>query len=352
MWLAVSRILKKFGGGESFSMSATLREDIHAAYENRTRKDALIPLCTSPRVFGMLGLEQADIVTEARTIRKLYGKGLSEDEIVQAVEQFDDALAIIKDSDNSVILFPGMLAKNQSGELSDVQSAIHLQRTNDGEHYMASLYALDNYQKIEAQLKQGHLIYSKYTKEDLEANNGALGQKTGVSPTLVRLLTSQGLPKGEVTTKDDLVKAINSEIPNLSQNDAWKDSFSMRSKEVKNEMKEIADAAKKNGTYLKAPNGESTKLTPELWTLVRTQAFKAWFGDWEKVATFNAGIEKLEKMKPVSSITGQEFAQTGMNDLVQRVVDYWAQHGNVAHSPMLGAVNWIKPLRVRLLHTV
>ena len=89
---------------------------------------------------------------------------------------------------------------------------------------------------------------------------------------------------------------------------------------------------------MKAPNGADTKLTEWQWKMVRTRAFKAWFGDWEKEATFNAGIEKLEKMKPVSSITGQEFAQTDKNDLVQRVVDYWAQHGNVAHNPMLGDV--------------
>jgi len=31
-----------------------------------------------------------------------------------------------------------------------------------------------------------------------------------------------------------------------------------------------------------APNGKPSKLTHEQWHLVRTPAFKAWFGDWEK----------------------------------------------------------------------
>ena len=114
-------------------------------------------------------------------------------------------------------------------------------------------------------------------------------------------------------------------------------SFSVVSA-VEKEMEGILKEAKANGTYLKAPNGADTKLTPHLWALVRTRAFKEWFGDWEKVATFNSGMEKLEKMKPVGSITGNEFAPTGKNDLVQRVVDYWAQYGNVAHNPMLGDV--------------
>ena len=36
------------------------------------------------------------------------------------------------------------------------------------------------------------------------------------------------------------------------------------------------------GSILLAPNGQPSSLTPELWHLVRTPEFKAWFGDWEK----------------------------------------------------------------------
>ena len=32
---------------------------------------------------------------------------------------------------------------------------------------------------------------------------------------------------------------------------------------------------------LLAPNGKPSNLTPEQYKLVRTPAFKAWFGDWE-----------------------------------------------------------------------
>jgi hypothetical protein len=43
----------------------------------------------------------------------------------------------------------------------------------------------------------------------------------------------------------------------------------------------IIDKAKADGTYLKAPNGQPTKLTEDQWTTVRTPEFKNWFGDWE-----------------------------------------------------------------------
>lgn len=36
-----------------------------------------------------------------------------------------------------------------------------------------------------------------------------------------------------------------------------------------------------NGTFMKAPNGENSKLTESQWLQVRTKAFKDWFGDWE-----------------------------------------------------------------------
>lgn len=51
--------------------------------------------------------------------------------------------------------------------------------------------------------------------------------------------------------------------------------------ETRQEMEQIEAIARVNGTYLKAPNGADTKLNPEQWAMVRTKAFKSWFGDWE-----------------------------------------------------------------------
>lgn len=47
------------------------------------------------------------------------------------------------------------------------------------------------------------------------------------------------------------------------------------------EEQQIIAEAQRNGTYLKAPNGKPTNLTPKQWVQVRTKAFKRWFGDWE-----------------------------------------------------------------------
>ena len=47
------------------------------------------------------------------------------------------------------------------------------------------------------------------------------------------------------------------------------------------EEQSIIDKAKKDGTFMKAPNGNSTNLTEKQWVQVRTKAFKDWFGEWE-----------------------------------------------------------------------
>lgn len=58
----------------------------------------------------------------------------------------------------------------------------------------------------------------------------------------------------------------------------YKQTFSDK---IKTEDEAIIDNAKEKGTYLKAPNGKDTNLSPEQWVQVRTKAFKNWFGDWE-----------------------------------------------------------------------
>ncbi len=47
------------------------------------------------------------------------------------------------------------------------------------------------------------------------------------------------------------------------------------------EEKRIAEKAKADGTYMQAPNGKPSNLSPKQWLQTRTEAFKEWFGDWE-----------------------------------------------------------------------
>ncbi len=89
-------------------------------------------------------------------------------------------------------------------------------------------------------------------------------------------------------------------------------SFSTRT--MTPEMQSIVDRAKKDGTYLLAPNGKESNLTPEQWAQVRTKAFKAWFGDWEN-APENASKVVDENGEPLVVYHGAplDFGNTFKN---------------------------------------
>ena len=53
--------------------------------------------------------------------------------------------------------------------------------------------------------------------------------------------------------------------------------------EENSEEADIVARAKADGTYMKAPNGKQSNLSPRQWVQVRTKAFKDWFGDWTKI---------------------------------------------------------------------
>jgi hypothetical protein len=45
------------------------------------------------------------------------------------------------------------------------------------------------------------------------------------------------------------------------------------------EREDIVSKAREDGSYMKAPNGEPSRLNEEQWVQVRTESFKDWFGD-------------------------------------------------------------------------
>ena len=69
------------------------------------------------------------------------------------------------------------------------------------------------------------------------------------------------------------------------------------------EEQDIIDRAQANGTYLLAPNGQPTNLTPRQWAQVRTEAFKRWFGDWEKQTRIN----KLRNSTPINIVFDNQY---------------------------------------------
>lgn len=94
------------------------------------------------------------------------------------------------------------------------------------------------------------------------------------------------------------------------------------------EEKSIINEAKKNGTYMKAPNGKPTNLTKKQWAQVRTQGFKDWFGDWENspetaskvvdengepMVVYHGAINTFNTFDPTSGMYGTMYFSKDLN---------------------------------------
>ena len=94
------------------------------------------------------------------------------------------------------------------------------------------------------------------------------------------------------------------------------------------EMEKVRKQYEGTDKWMKAQNGKPTKLTRRLWLLVRTPAFKRWFGDWENDPA-NASKVVDENGEPLVVYHGSENAGFTVFDS-----DYWDEDtiGNFASS--------------------
>ncbi len=195
----------------SFSVSPTLRDDIRRAAYNKMDAKEHVRLCTMPTVLRMLGEPYGDIYTLPGTISKLvYTHHLAHPEVYRAVEELEDPLFVYRETGKTFVFVLEMEATNNKGAKSNVMAAIELERSGSG-HYLMSAYPLDALSKIKDLQKQGRLVYSKYTAQELEeAINKQATPPTDNAPSpfklgLMRSAVKDGLSE-IVMTKQDIVK--------------------------------------------------------------------------------------------------------------------------------------------------
>ena len=62
--------------------------------------------------------------------------------------------------------------------------------------------------------------------------------------------------------------------------------------------RDLITQAQANDSYLKAPNGNDSALNETQWAQVRTDAFKTWYGDWQKTVIFTAcNVDDVNALK-------------------------------------------------------
>lgn len=113
----------------------------------------------------------------------------------------------------------------------------------------------------------------------------------------------------------------------------------------------IMNRAKSNGTWLKAPNGKQSNLTPQQWTMVRTGSFKERFGDWERAAllTFadteytNEQCANALEAEAATPFYNEESKVTALISSTQRskITSGVAQRKSIASGFSTGSHNYI-----------
>ena len=83
--------------------------------------------------------------------------------------------------------------------------------------------------------------------------------------------------------------------------------------EYAKETEHIEQEARDNGTWMKAPNGKRSNLTEKQWVMVRTKAFKRWFGDWQNDPD-NASRVVDENGEPLVVYHGTPYSFTEFED--------------------------------------
>ena len=146
-----------------------------------------------------------------------------------------------------------------------------------------------------AEGKNGELFYDldASTVEDVDSMKGtsATLQRPRVPNTGE---AGDGVPhKGRVALLKEFVNYVDRDLAGQNEADVTFSASDQRGRIVEAakeagtfslslEKEAIKKEAVAADTFMKAPNGKDTNLTEDQWLSVRTEAFKNWFGDWEK----------------------------------------------------------------------
>lgn len=83
-------------------------------------------------------------------------------------------------------------------------------------------------------------------------------------------------------SSNETSKDSNSRNDNIPDNTYYQTAYTESlDKQYLEEYNAIKEQYYNTDNWLKAPNGKPTNLTEEQWIMVRTEAFKNWFGDWQ-----------------------------------------------------------------------
>ena len=261
--------------------------------KNPNQKDKVLRLGRSSSFLKDGGISDAEIELEFDRLVRKSSEDYKNHHPFGASDLKDLPLAIAKP-----------IAVFNSTKANDHVVLTELQK--DGKNFIVAVRAVEQHRKGGVVLEVNQ-ITSLYPKEERGVvnwiNTGrisnvdkekALRFIEALQPHAGTTITSEELDSAAKVVQDFETAKGNEEKVSLKDDIRFQEDM---------ETADIVAKAKADGTYMKAPNGEPSELSPRQWAQVRTKAFKEWFGDWEKAAR----IGKLRRSELVE-ITGNEIA--------------------------------------------
>jgi hypothetical protein len=175
------------------------------------------------------------------------------------------------------------------------------------------------------------LLGNQTVKPELLGTGPVKGAKVVPAPqqrdqdTADRLMASKDLPAGMLSPQR-WSEVLIAQDPELAaqlldigafegSKGMYKDELAAKVRSLGGQIRKSADRAKSEydavvaqykGTdaWMKAPNGEATKLSERQWVQVRTPSFKKWFGDWE-AALAKGGVWAVEDVSKAVGENGE-----------------------------------------------
>ena len=258
-----------------------LKEDVLAWKEKVNRFfEGTLPLrnnivMRSPLVFDLIAADNLPIVIDSRILQKIVNKHkFTRKELIQLPQKIANPLFILRAIDSKT----GEEDKQKKIVVIDMEvngatvMVPFVLNTTQGFNKIASAYGrtkrqVPNDDWYVQRLNNKNLLYinKKMTDRWVKSRTGLAGRHNAP-------LTIQSFAVNNIPNETDLgkLKRENRGYYQRAQVNAQKEA-------VRRQYEGTA-------MWMKAPNGKDTNLTEEQWLLVRTPAFKSWFGDWEAEA--------------------------------------------------------------------
>ena len=258
-----------------------LKEDVLAWKEKVNRfLEGTLPLrnnivMRSPLVFDLIGADNLPIVIDSRILQKIVNKHkFTRKELIQLPQKIANPLFILRAIDSKT----GEEDKQKKIVVIDMEvngatvMVPFVLNTTQGFNKIASAYGrtkrqVPNDDWYVQRLNNKNLLYinKKMTDRWVKSRTGLAGRHNAP-------LTIQSFAVNNIPNETDLGKL-------KRENRGY-----YQRAQVRTQKEAVRKQYEGTAMWMKAPNGKDTNLTEEQWLLVRTPAFKAWFGDWEAEA--------------------------------------------------------------------